>query len=184
MYDSEDYAEITADMITNHGARLKDLSDQQPVMLVFLRHFGCVFCKEAMADLAENRASFEKKGVNMVFVHMAKSEVADQYFLNYQLEGVHHISDPECRFYSAFGVLKGRFSQLYGLRTWMRGFSAQRQGHKLEMTKSLGDSTQMPGIFLIRDGQIREKFIHKLPSDRPDYDKLIECSIPSSDPQI
>ncbi|MEM1321068.1 MAG: peroxiredoxin-like family protein [Bacteroidota bacterium] len=180
MNDSEDYAGITAGMMTNHGIRLKDLSDQKPVMLVFLRHFGCVFCKEAMADLAEQRNAFETKGVEMVFVHMSKPDLAEQYFKDYKLDGVHHISDPECRYYSAFGILKGRFSQLYGLRTWIRGFSAQRQGHKLEMAKALGDSTQMPGIFLIRNGQVREKFIHKLPSDRPDYGKLIDdCSLMS-----
>ena len=32
---------------------LKMLSDEKPVLLVFLRHFGCVFCKEAMADLSK-----------------------------------------------------------------------------------------------------------------------------------
>jgi hypothetical protein len=28
---------------TNKGNSISDLSDQSPVLLVFLRHFGCVF---------------------------------------------------------------------------------------------------------------------------------------------
>jgi hypothetical protein len=39
----------------------------------------------------------------------------------------------------------------------------------------LGDGFQMPGVFVIREGEVREHFIHRLASDRPDYAKLVEC---------
>ena len=163
-------------MVTNSNENLMQLTNQKPVFLIFLRHFGCVFCKEALHDLAEKKNIFDAKGIKMVFVHMAEEKVANEYFKNYGLTGVAHISDLSCNYYSAFGITKGTFSQLYGLRTWIRGFSAKRAGFELEMASSLGDSTQMPGIFLIRFGKIIETFIHKNASDRPDYEKLISVA--------
>lgn len=163
-------------MVTNSNENLMQLTNEKPVFLVFLRHFGCVFCKEALHDLAEKKAEFIKRGIRVVFVHMADEEVANEYFKNYGLEGAAHISDPGCQYYSAFGITKGTFSQLYGLRTWIRGFNAKRAGFELEMAKNLGDSTQMPGIFLLRFGKIMDTFIHKHASDRPDYQKLISIA--------
>ena len=46
---------ITSDLITRGGINILRLSHQQPVMLVFLRHFGCTFCREAMRDLGRIR---------------------------------------------------------------------------------------------------------------------------------
>ena len=75
-------------------------------------------------------------------------------------------------------MTKGSFSQLYGLQTWIRGFSKENNIHKLEKAKQLGDSTQMPGIFIIYKGIITQHYIHKFAADRPDYSKLMDsCSI-------
>lgn len=167
--------ETLGKMITNKKRSLKSMSEEQAVLVVFLRHFGCVFCKEALADLSAKKFNFEKKGIQMVFVHMAEDAIAEEYFEKYKLSGVAHISDPYAHFYKAFGIRKASFSQLYGLSTWIRGYAAKKEGHDLELAKHLGDSKQMPGIFLLQNGEIKEQFLHKLPSDRPDYDELVDC---------
>lgn len=161
-------------MTTNTGENLLDLSKDQLTLLVFLRHFGCTFCREALADLSENRLRIEALGAKIVFVHMSDNETADRYFERYQLSGAVHISDPDCTYYSAFGLTKGNFNQLFGLQTWVRGFQAGLvEGHGIG--KQLGDGFQMPGIFVIQDGEIRQRFIHKLASERPDYLELVRC---------
>jgi peroxiredoxin len=163
-------------MRTNEGYSLLDLSYRQPVLLVFLRHFGCTFCREALDDIARKRQTLETAGTKLVFVHMATSEVATQYFGRFNLPGVEHISDPDSYFYKAFGLGKGTFTQLFGLRTWIRGFDAGvMRGHGLEYGAHLGDSFQMPGVFILQNGDIKESYIHKLASDRPDYEKLTRC---------
>lgn len=162
-------------MMTNTGENINNLSQDQPLLIVFLRHFGCVFCKEALADLKAQKNVLKNKGVGLVFVHMAEYEVAEEYFQKFDFDNVLHVSDVECEYYAAFGLTKGRFSQLYGLQTWIRGYELNKDGHKLEMSKSLGDSTQMPGIFLVKNGVVKEKYIHKEASARPDYEKLIDC---------
>lgn len=168
---------IQRKMKLNTGDNLYDYTQGQATLLVFLRHFGCVFCKEAMRDLAEKREDIEKLGGEIVFVHMASNEIADKYFNEFNLAGVKHISDPEKFYYQAFGLRKGSFTQLYGLSTWFRGFAPENKNNKLEISKSLGDATQMPGIFHILDGKILESYIHKLASDKPDYLHLIECCL-------
>lgn len=165
-------------MITNEGDDLLKLSGKSPIMLIFLRHFGCMFCREALSDIAKQRAEIEAMGTRILFVHMSDRETAETFFTRYGLTGAAHISDPDCRFYAAFGLTKGNFNQLFGLRSWIRGFqTAVVQGHGL--APPVGDGFQMPGVFVIHKGIIQESYIHKLSSDRPDYEHLVRscCAI-------
>lgn len=160
-------------MQTNVGKNLYEHSMERPIMLVFLRHFGCTFCREALADISEKREVLESLGAKLVFVHMAESEIAERYFTRYNIPEAIHVSDPECNFYRAFGLMKGSFTQLFGLQTWIRGFQAGlMEGHGIG--PQLGDGFQMPGVFVIQDGELKEAFIHKLASDRPDYEGLVK----------
>ena len=104
-------------MNLNTGETLFDYSLRQPVLLVFLRHFGCTFCREALADISKQRELIESQGSKIVFVHMTSTDIAERYFNRYGLDGAMHISDPECKFYAAFGLVKGNFTQLFGLST-------------------------------------------------------------------
>ncbi|MDV7396663.1 hypothetical protein RZS08_35025, partial [Arthrospira platensis SPKY1] len=106
--------------------------------------------------------------------HMSNEDIAEEYFTKYGLNNAIYIGDPTCSYYAAFGLSKGTFSQLFGLQTWLRGFNAGVvKGHGIG--PQLGDGFQMPGIFVISDGRIRGQFIHKLASDRPDYEELARC---------
>ncbi len=166
--------EMLKEMVTNEGQNLNELSFRQPVLLVFLRHFGCTFCREALADIARKREQIEATGSKIVFVHMTEDSIAERYFNRYELPGVAHISDPERNFYASFGLVKGNMTQLFGLQSWIRGFQAGiMEGHGIG--PMLGDGFQMPGVFVIQEGQVVESFIHKLASDRPDYLGLARC---------
>ena len=72
-------SDLMQEMMTSDGISLREQSFQQPVMLVFLRHFGCTFCREALADISESRQRIEKAGTKLIFVHMASNEIANDY---------------------------------------------------------------------------------------------------------
>jgi peroxiredoxin len=172
--------ETMKNMVTSEGTNLYEISKDKSVMLVFLRHFGCIFCKEALFDLSKKRKYFEQGGIQLVFVHMATAEVADDYFKTFKLDSTPHISDPETVYYQRFGLIKGNTSQLMGLKNWVRGFEVS-VGKGIEVSiRQIGDAFQMPGVFVIKDGVIQESFIHKTPADRPDYEKLVACCAISS----
>ena len=163
-------------MMTDRNNSIAELSQQRPVMLVFLRHFGCTFCREALAELSQKRHAIEKMGSYLVFVHMSDNKTANRYFNRYNLDGVEHVSDPDCEYYASFGLVKGNFRKLFGLSTWIKGFQKgiiEGQG----LGQRMGDDFQMPGVFIVQDGRIQEHYIHKLASDRPNYEKLAECCV-------
>ena len=159
-------------MTANTGETLCELSNAQPVLLVFLRHFGCQFCREALDELSHLRVEIESSGTALVFVHMAEKKVAEQYFEQFNLQGVKHISDPNCQYYAGFGLIKGSFTQLFGLQSWIRGFKTQSK-YGTEIGKHLGDNFQMPGSFMVHEGKIKDSYLHKIASGRPDYLSMV-----------
>lgn len=166
--------EIFTTIRTAKGTSLNALSETQPVLLVFLRHFGCNFCREAMADVAHSRKGIEAGGTRIVLVHMADAETAERFFKRYHLDGIDSIGDPELLLYRAFGLARGTVSQLFGLQNFVRGFKTSiLDGHGVGAV--IGDGFQMPGIFVLHKGEIKESYIHKNSSDRPDYVSLSKC---------
>lgn len=153
---------------------LFDLSHEKPVMLVFLRHFGCVFCREALIEISKNKAIWCEK-VHVVLVHMSTPDVAKKYLEKYGLESVTNISDPSCSIYAAFGLVKGNVGQLFGLKVWARTAELALTGKVIPTIYQIGDGFQMPGIFAIHNGNIVEEFIHKSVADVPDYDTILNC---------
>jgi peroxiredoxin len=159
-------------MKTQSNTSVLNISNKKPIMLVFLRHFGCQFCREAMNDVSELRPSLEAKNMELVLVHMAEENIAEAFFRQFNLDGVQHISDPQCRFYTAFGLVSGNFTQLFGIQSWIRGFRLQAK-YGTEVGKHLGNNFQMPGAFVISEGIIRDSYIHKYIHDRPNYRRMM-----------
>lgn len=168
---------------TNKGQVLSELTHEKPVLLIFLRQFGCVFCQEALKEIKQRQIEFDGMGVELCFVHMASTEEGDKYFAKYGLKGVPHISDPQCQLYAEFGLVKGRFNQLFGLQVWLRTIETVVTDKNNPFAKQIGDGFQMPGVFYLKDGVIVDSFIHNKASDRPNYLGLIKgCCDPNEAP--
>lgn len=163
---------------TQRRERMVDLSYESPLLVVFLRHFGCTFCREALADIAEQRASIEARGVRIVAVHMSPVKDATEVFTHYGLADLDRISDPERNLYRAFGLKEGSALQLLGPKVWWRGFVAGiLRGHGVGRLK--GNGFQMPGAFVFHEGGVVRSLIHKTAADRPDYLELANASLPA-----
>jgi peroxiredoxin len=170
--------DIMDKMVTNTGKSLSAFSKEQPILLIFLRRFGCTFCREALADISKTRPSIEKAGTKVIFVHMADTETAEAYFKRFKLPKAIHISDPDCFYYHAFGLFKGNLRQLFSLNVMIRGFKlALQDGYGFGF---LGDGFQMPGIFLIQNGKVVNSYIHDTPADKPDYFGIAGCCVTDS----
>lgn len=164
-------------IITNEGQDLHTMTYDSPVLLVFLRQFGCVFCQQALKDLVEIRENITAKGVKLCFVHMASKEEGDEYFKKFGLDGVPHISDPQCIHYAQFGLVKAKFSQLFGLQVWLKTFETALKEKNNIFARQIGDGFQMPGVFFLKNGLIEDQYVHDRASDRPDYNNLIDCCL-------
>jgi peroxiredoxin len=155
---------------TTSGGSLAELSNRQPVLLVLLRHSGCTFCREALADLAAGRVEIEAKGARIALVHMGTAESFAAFAASFGMGEVAAVSDPERRLYRGLGLRRGRLGQLFGWSMWWRGAKALFEGHHPGALE--GDGTQMPGVFLIHQGRVVRRFVHGDAAERPDYVKL------------
>jgi peroxiredoxin len=166
--------ETLTEMLTNRSESVLDLSVKSPVFLVFLRHFGCNFCREGLAQIAKQQVELTEKGFAIVFVHMSDNEIADKYLEKYNLSGHQHVSDPTCYYYEKFGLLKGTTGQLYGLLNWVTGVRTSLK-HGNDIGPELGDAMQMPGVFIVHKAVIVDRYIYDHVADYPDYLQLTMC---------
>lgn len=169
------WKDLLGEYETQAGGNLKELSDRKSTLIVFLRHFGCTFCRETLGDLKRQRADIESADIEIVLVHMVDDETASQYMWGYGLADVHRISDPSKRLYNAFELERGNFAQLFGLTMWVEGFRAGLLKGYGVGRRQIGDGFQMPGAFLLYKGRIRRSFRHQTAADRPDYCILGDC---------
>lgn len=147
---------------------LRELSLRSPILLVFLRHFGCTFCMEALSDLGRLRERIQSTGVRIVLVHMSSDERAQDIIRSYGLYGIDHVSDRSRRLYRAFGFSRARLSQLFGPVVWWRGLQAMVEGgHSIGELE--GDGYQMPGLALVSEGRVLRLHAHKTAAERPNY---------------
>lgn len=156
-------------MLSQRGASLEELSRREPVLLIFLRHSGCPFCKQAVADVAADREKIEAAGTAIAFVHMGKTEPND-LLSKHGMDDVHVFRDPSCSLYDAFGLEVGTFWQLLGPMVWVKGISAWLRGHSSGPID--GNAFRMPGVFLLHDGHLLRAYKHVSSADRPDYSHL------------
>jgi thiol-disulfide isomerase/thioredoxin len=158
--DKVDFSELLEVTFTNKDNDVYSLSKKKNIILVFLRHFGCVFCRQTMADLSKIKEDINAKGAQIVFVHMSEDDIADDYFEKFGLKNMEHISDPDLSLYQYFGLYKGTFAELYNLNVWFKG-ALKTFKYGTTVGKELGDHRQMPGAFLIDKGRVLKEFEYK-----------------------
>ena len=154
---------------TESGRTLLELVDERPALLVFLRHFGCAFCRQALEDVANSRSEIEAHGVKPVFVHLGSPERAKPYFDYYHLSDVERVSNPDGSLYRepAFELARVNVFQLFRPAVWVGWARGALRRHGLGWVKE--DGFQMPGVFLLRDRAIARAYRHRTIADRPNY---------------
>src|SRR5271169_560914 len=119
---TEETARMFASIHAESGASLLELAQASPVLLVFLRHFGCSFCRQAISDVAELRGKLDERGVRPVFVHLGTPERAKPFFDYYGIGDVERVSDPEAKVYQhpVFQLARMHpFLTLFQLPVWI-----------------------------------------------------------------
>jgi hypothetical protein len=157
------------------GSPLSAIAIQSPALVIFLRSFGCTFCREAMHDVARIQTDIRVSGAGIVFVHGASEHEAAPWFSKYGLDGVTTISDPELAHYRAFGLGRTHASELISPNVWLRGAACA-------LSHGFGSQTvemmrQLPGIFVVQQGEVLAEYRHRSPADRPDYLALLQSAI-------
>ncbi len=147
------------------GATLAEVVSTEPTLVVFLRHFGCLFCREVVRDLretVENSVAYPR----VVFVHQGTPAEGDAFFARLWPD-VGAISDPDVRLYRHFGVGRGNLAQMFGPRSTACAVRALVKGNGIG--RKVGDGWTLPTMFLIRDGQVVWTHHGEHAGDHPDW---------------
>lgn len=175
-HDTPESDDPLRELMTREGLLLDELADNRPQLVVFLRHAGCTFCREALSDISQQRSEIEAAGCGIVLVHLGEDD-SEEFFEQYGMHDVPRINDPQLRLYRQFGLDLGGFSQLFGPRVWLRGLIAGLfYGHGRGPIQ--GNSFQMPGVYLYHCGKILAGYRHERASDRPVYTELARLATP------
>jgi len=170
----DNVASTLAAIRTESGASLLSLTEASPVLLVFLRHFGCSFCRKAISDVADLRGKLTQRNVRPVFVHLGTPEIAKAHFEYYGLSDVERIDDPDATIYRNPIFALGRVNPWLLLVNpvvwagWLKGPLFKHGIGKIQ-----GDGHQMPGIFFLKGAKIVRQFKYRTIADEPDYLKLV-----------
>src|SRR5579863_4883018 len=125
--EQSNLADSLREFQTETGRSLLDLLDESPILLVFLRHFACAFCAQALDRVSQVRSEIESKGVRPVFVHLGSPERAKPYFDYYHFTDVERISNPHATLYQLpfFALSRTNpylhFFNLTVWKGWLRG---------------------------------------------------------------
>ncbi|MEO0446869.1 MAG: SelL-related redox protein [Verrucomicrobiota bacterium] len=147
---------------------LHELSSEQPLLLLFLRHSGCTFCRSTLQQLAASEDAFRRDGIRLALVLMSEPDSARRFVHRFGLQDALIVSDPHRILYRSVGLRRGTWRELFGLRVWWSGFGealVQRHG----MGPLDGDGFQMPGAFLLKDGRIQATYRHSSAADVPPF---------------
>jgi hypothetical protein len=175
---SEPYSihEATHLYTLSNGVSLASAAQNQLLLLVFLRHFGCTFTRQILRELENLQREARIHGAELVLVHMLQNGREHRYLHE---DVVARIADPRCELYRAFGLGKGGFFDLFGPRVLWRSAIALFKG--CGVGHLAGDGLQMPGAFLFRNGEIVASQRAKSASELPDLPTLFQ-GLPSAVP--
>src|SRR5580698_9927412 len=174
MDSSEDVTRALDSIRTESGASLLKLADASPVLLVFLRHFGCSFCRQAISDIAELRGELDRRGVRPVFVHLGTPERAKPFFDYYGIGDVERVSDPEAVVYQnpVFAISRIHpVLTLFQPSVWVGWLKGALFKHGIGAIKE--DGKQMQAIFFLKGSKIVREFRYRTIADEPNYLKLV-----------
>ena len=131
------------------ATRLEALWADGPVLLVFLRHLGCIFARETLLTLAAAQAALVAAGLRPVVVHLGAPFEGGHHLAHYGVF-TQAVADEDGDLYRAFGLRRGSPWQLLGPRAIVAAVRAWR--HKARPGRRQADARMLSGAFLVRDG--------------------------------
>lgn len=153
---------------SSHGRNLWDLSQESPLLVLFIRHSGCTFCREALARLKADEPELTGQGIKLAVVHMGDEATERKLARTYDLESAHWVPDPERRLYAACDLRLGTLNGLIGVKPLTRAlFGGAFFKHGVGVMKENG--LQLGGAVLLHEGRIVKADRYTTSADTTDF---------------
>jgi len=165
--------------IEGNAVSLSDMWTKKPIVLVFLRHLGCIFCREQIARLKADYHKFQSRGAEIVCIAQGDSKTGKAFTILFDLPFPVLMCGADLSVFKNYGLQRGTLWQLFGLDAVVNGIRAVLAGHKQGPIS--GDGFQMPGVFVIdTSGTVLLARRHRTAADNPDNAELLAALPPLS----
>ena len=150
---------------------LQSMQGQGPVLVIFLRHFGCMFCRDHASQLRDAYPEFTKRGFDVVAIGQGTPIRSQRFREDYNLPFV-VLGDKELASYRAYGLTHGIGNGITDPGAYKAFFRAIGRGNF--PGKPDGDSLQNPGTFLIStEGRVLRQQIGRNAGDFPSATEIL-----------
>ncbi len=156
---------------------LRDQLSPNGSLLVFLRHFGCIFCRETVGDLraaVQTNAEFPD-----VLFFFQGSPTEGRAFLRRDWPDARAVADPKSEMYERFGVRRAGFLEALGPSVISAARRARKKGY--ENGPRSGDIWRMPGVFGVHNERVIFAHYPRHAADHPDFDAIPPLFTPLRD---
>lgn len=156
--------------------RLGELWAERPVVLAFVRHFGCILCREQVNQLKKYVPEMRARGAELVVVGSGAEPFAKAFREDLALD-VPILVDPKLASYRAAGLRRDLGATL-SLEAAKNAWRAFKSGYRQRSVQ--GDPWQQGGVFVIAPGdRVLFSYVSKVTGDHPDPADVLDA-IPQS----
>ena len=139
-------------------------SAEGPVVLCFVRHFGCIFCRAQASELDAWRDEIRARGARLVIVGNGASRYAEALAEDLKIQSTILI-DEQRHSYQAAGMRRG-FAEILSPKLPWNALRSYMAGHRQSSVQ--GDAFQLGGVLIVAPGaRIVYEYISESGGDHP-----------------
>jgi len=175
-------ADVLATPVEGRNLRPGTLRDQWGdgrALLIFLRHLGCLFSREVVADVRKAEDA-DPSYPPVLYVHLGSVADGEAFFGKHD-PGARTVADGLGPLYAAFGIRRGTIGQLFSPAVIACGLRATRKGHG--QGRPIGDPWMLPGMFVVQGDDILWSHEARHAADHPDFARIPEFAAGAASPR-
>ena len=152
--------------------RLGDFWAEQPVILLFLRHFGCLMCREHAVTMKDHYDQIRSRGAELVAIGTGDQRYAARFVSDESIPYPVLVDDDGVAARAAAVRTIPLAQLLFDVRSYPGGIRARRAGFK---TRRSGNRvSQLAGTFVVGPGpKLRYQHTAKHSADHPPLDEVL-----------
>jgi peroxiredoxin len=166
------FPDLTLDSLDG-PVQLSERWSEQPLVVAFMRHFGCPFCREHLIQLGRHHDEVRAAGGDVIAIFQYHAEPTDSFC---RARGVPFecLGDPKRLGYAAVGLDRGERREYLSLPLLGPLLRAARMGAL--PGKPEGDVAQRPGTFVVdRSGTVVLAHYNVMSPDNPPMSAILEA---------
>lgn len=133
----------------NEEIIMSSLWRDHPVVMVFVRHFGCISCRSHIEQVWSMKDQIQKNGTKIVFIGSGAPYVISKFKEEFNMTNVPIYTDQTLESFKACGLIHTDTANL-DVDSLRMIKELESRGYSLKIIENDGDDTQLGGVVGIK----------------------------------